>query len=68
MSRAGTPLTDGAVSPMDILNIRGPFAVQYYLVNGVQEVYRSQGININDKHIEVIVRQMMRDVEIVDSR
>ncbi|MBK8389633.1 MAG: DNA-directed RNA polymerase subunit beta' [Saprospiraceae bacterium] len=64
--RAGTPLTDGAVSPMDILNIRGPFAVQYYLVNGVQEVYRSQGININDKHIEVIVRQMMRDVEIVD--
>ena len=64
--RAGMPLTDGAVSPLDILNIRGPFAVQYYLVNGVQEVYRSQGININDKHMEVIVRQMMRDVEIVD--
>ena len=64
--RAGMPLTDGAVSPMDILNIRGPFAVQYYLVNGVQEVYRSQGININDKHMEVIIRQMMRDVEILD--
>ncbi len=64
--RAGMPLTDGAVAPIDILNIKGPFAVQYYLVNGVQEVYRSQGININDKHIEVIVRQMMRDVNIVD--
>ena len=51
---------------MDILDIKGPFAVQSYLVNGVQEVYRSQGININDKHIEVIVRQMMRDVEIVE--
>ena len=64
--RAGSQLSDGAVAPMDILNIKGPFAVQYYLVNGVQEVYRSQGININDKHIEVIVRQMMRDVEILD--
>ncbi|MBK9254577.1 MAG: DNA-directed RNA polymerase subunit beta' [Saprospiraceae bacterium] len=64
--RAGTQMTDGAVAPLDILNIKGPFAVQYYLVNGVQEVYRSQGININDKHIEVIVRQMMRRVEIVD--
>jgi DNA-directed RNA polymerase subunit beta' len=64
--RAGSQLSDGAVSPIDILNIKGPFAVQYYLVNGVQEVYRSQGININDKHIEVIVRQMMRDVEILD--
>ncbi len=64
--RAGTPLTDGAISPLDILNIRGPFAVQYHLVNGVQEVYRSQGIAINDKHIEVIVRQMMRRVEILD--
>ncbi|HRG22125.1 MAG TPA: DNA-directed RNA polymerase subunit beta' [Saprospiraceae bacterium] len=64
--RAGNPITDGAVSPMDILDIKGPFAVQSYLVNGVQEVYRSQGININDKHIEVIVRQMMRDVEIVE--
>ena len=49
------------------LNIKGPFAVQQYLVNGVQEVYRSQGITINDKHIEVIVRQMMRRVQIVDS-
>ena len=64
--RAGTPLSDGATAPIDILNIKGPFAVQYYLVNGVQEVYRSQGIAINDKHIEVIVRQMMRRVEIVD--
>ena len=64
--RAGTQMTDGAVAPLDILNIKGPFSVQSYLVNGVQEVYRSQGININDKHIEVIVRQMMRRVEIVD--
>ncbi|MCO6484231.1 MAG: DNA-directed RNA polymerase subunit beta' [Saprospiraceae bacterium] len=65
--RAGTPLSDGAVSPKDILNIKGPFAVQSYLVNGVQEVYRSQGISINDKHIEVIVRQMMRRVQIEDA-
>jgi len=64
--RAGSQMTDGAVAPLDILNIRGPFAVQSYLVNGVQEVYRSQGIAINDKHIEVIVRQMMRRVEILD--
>jgi DNA-directed RNA polymerase subunit beta' len=64
--RAGTPLSDGSISPRDILNIKGPFAVQSYLVNGVQEVYRSQGININDKHIEVIVRQMMRRVQIED--
>ncbi len=64
--RAGTPLSDGAISPIDILAIKGPFAVQQYLVNGVQEVYRSQGITINDKHIEVIVRQMMRRVIIVD--
>jgi len=64
--RSGTPLSDGATSPRDILNIKGPFAVQQYLVNGVQEVYRSQGIGINDKHIEVVVRQMMRSVEIVD--
>jgi DNA-directed RNA polymerase subunit beta' len=54
------------IAPRDILAIRGPFAVQQYLVNGVQEVYRSQGIAINDKHIEVIVRQMMRRFEIVD--
>ncbi len=64
--RAGTPLSDGAISPQDILHIKGPFAVQTYLVNGVQEVYRSQGISINDKHIEVIVRQMMRRVIIED--
>ncbi|HMQ48613.1 MAG TPA: DNA-directed RNA polymerase subunit beta' [Saprospiraceae bacterium] len=65
--RAGTPLSDGAIAPRDILNIKGPFAVQTYLVNGVQEVYRSQGITINNKHIEVIVRQMMRRVQIEDS-
>lgn len=64
--RAGTKLSDGATSPFDILNIMGPFAVQQYLVNGIQEVYRSQGIGINDKHIEVIARQMMRRVEIID--
>ncbi len=65
--RAGFQLSDGATAPRDILNIKGPFAVQSYLVNGVQEVYRTQGVNINDKHIEVIVRQMMRHVEIEDS-
>ena len=64
--RAGTQLSDGTTSPRDILAIKGIFAVQEYLVNGVQEVYRSQGIGINNKHIEVIVRQMMRRVEIVD--
>lgn len=64
--RAGTPLSDGSVSPKDILAIKGPFAVQSYLVNGVQEVYRSQGITINNKHLEVIVRQMMRRVQIED--
>lgn len=64
--RAGTPLSDGAIAPRDILNIKGPFAVQTYLVNGVQEVYRSQGITINNKHIEVIVRQMMRRLLIED--
>ncbi len=64
--RSGTHLSDGATSPKDILNIGGPFAVQQYIVNGIQEVYRSQGIKINDKHIEVIVRQMMRRVEIED--
>ncbi len=65
--RAGMPLSDGSVAPRDILNIKGPFAVQSYLVNGVQEVYRSQGITINNKHIEVIVRQMMRRVQIEDA-
>ncbi len=64
--RAGTPLSDGAIAPKDILNIKGPFAVQEYLVQGVQDVYRSQGIGINDKHIEVIVRQMMRRLQIED--
>jgi DNA-directed RNA polymerase subunit beta' len=64
--RAGTPLSDGTTAPRDIMMIKGLFAVQSYLVNGVQEVYRSQGININDKHIEVIVRQMMRWVQIED--
>ena len=65
--RAGTPLSDGTTAPRDILSIKGPFAVQSYLVNGVQEVYRSQGITINNKHIEVIVRQMMRRVQIEEA-
>ncbi|HHH54576.1 MAG TPA: DNA-directed RNA polymerase subunit beta', partial [Bacteroidetes bacterium] len=65
--RAGTPLCDGPITPIDILNIKGQYEVQKYLLNGVQEVYRSQGIDINDKHIETIVRQMMRHVEIIDS-
>ncbi|MEZ4919097.1 MAG: DNA-directed RNA polymerase subunit beta' [Saprospiraceae bacterium] len=64
--RSGTALTEGAISIKDILAIKGPFAASAHLVNGVQEVYRSQGININDKHIEVIVRQMLRRLEIVD--
>jgi len=64
--KAGTPLSDGQIAPGDILSIKGPFAVQEYVVNEIQEVYRLQGVKINDKHIEVIVRQMMRKVEIVD--
>jgi DNA-directed RNA polymerase subunit beta' len=64
--RAGTPLSDGATTPGDILYIKGPFAVQEYLVNEIQEVYRLQGIKINDKHIEVIVRQMMSKMIIED--
>ena len=64
--RAGTPLSDGAVTPSDILAIKGPTAVQEYIVNEVQDVYRLQGVKINDKHFEVIVRQMMRKVEIID--
>lgn len=64
--KAGTPLSDGAISPSDILAIKGPFAVQSYLVNEIQEVYRLQGVKINDKHIEVIVRRMMRKVNIID--
>ena len=61
------PLSDGSITPNDILNIKGPSAVQQYLVNEVQEVYRLQGVKINDKHFEVVVRQMMRKVRIVDS-
>ena len=64
--RAGTPLTDGAITPVDILQIKGPTKVQEYIVNEIQEVYRLQGVKINDKHFEVIVRQMMRKVEIID--
>jgi DNA-directed RNA polymerase subunit beta' len=64
--KAGTSLSDGATTPSDILAIKGPFAVQEYLVNEIQEVYRLQGVKINDKHIEVIVRQMMRKVTIID--
>ena len=64
--KAGMPLSDGSISPVDILKIKGPSAVQQYLVNEVQEVYRLQGVKINDKHFEVIVRQMMRKVKIND--
>jgi DNA-directed RNA polymerase subunit beta' len=64
--KAGIALSDGQISPQDILSIQGPFAVQQYVVNEIQEVYRLQGVRINDKHIEVIVRQMMRKVSIVD--
>ena len=62
--RAGTPLSDGAITPADILAIQGPTAVQEYIVNEVQDVYRLQGVKINDKHFEIIVRQMMRKVQI----
>ncbi|MDH8702071.1 DNA-directed RNA polymerase subunit beta' [Dysgonomonadaceae bacterium PH5-43] len=64
--RARTPLSDGAITPSDILAISGPTAVQEYIVNEVQDVYRLQGVKINDKHFEVIVRQMMRKVEILE--
>ena len=64
--RAGMPLSDGSITPEDILAIKGPSAVQQYLVNEVQEVYRLQGVKINDKHFEVVVRQMMRKVQIQD--
>jgi len=64
--RAGTPLSDGATTPNDILSIKGPTAVQEYIVNEVQDVYRLQGVKINDKHFEIIVRQMMRKVDIAD--
>jgi len=65
--RAGAPLSDGAITPSDILAIKGPTAVQEYLVNEIQEVYRLQGVKINDKHIECIVRQMMQKVEIIEA-
>ena len=65
--RAGQPLSDGAITPNDILNIEGPTKVQEYIVNEIQEVYRLQGVKINDKHFEVIVRQMMLKAEIMDS-
>jgi len=65
--KAGMPMSDGSITPNDILNIKGPSAVQQYLVNEVQEVYRLQGVKINDKHFEVVVRQMMRKVRIQDS-
>ncbi|OAV70734.1 DNA-directed RNA polymerase subunit beta' [Bacteroidales bacterium Barb6] len=64
--RSGMPLSDGAITPSDILAIKGPTAVQEYIVNEVQDVYRMQGVKINDKHFEVIVRQMMRKVEVID--
>lgn len=64
---AGDALSDGAITPNDILNIKGPTAVQEYLVNEIQEVYRLQGVKIDDKHFEIIVRQMMTKVEIVDA-
>jgi DNA-directed RNA polymerase subunit beta' len=64
--KAGIPLSDGAITPADILAIKGPTKVQEYIVNEIQEVYRLQGVKINDKHFEIIVRQMMRKVEIVD--
>jgi DNA-directed RNA polymerase subunit beta' len=65
--KAGYPLSDGAITPKDILAIKGPSAVQEYILNGIQEVYRLQGVKINDKHIEVIVRQMMQKVLIVNA-
>ncbi|WP_321287389.1 DNA-directed RNA polymerase subunit beta' [uncultured Sunxiuqinia sp.] len=65
--RAGISLSDGAITPSDILAIKGPTAVQDYILNEVQDVYRMQGVRINDKHYEVIIRQMMRKVEIIDS-
>jgi len=64
--KAGTPLSEGALTPADILAIKGPMKVQEYIVNEIQEVYRLQGVKINDKHFEVIVRQMMRKVEVAD--
>jgi DNA-directed RNA polymerase subunit beta' len=65
--KAGMALSDGAITPADILAIKGPYAVQEYIVNEIQEVYRLQGVRINDKHIEVIVRQMMRKMIVTDA-
>ncbi|CAI9428957.1 DNA-directed RNA polymerase subunit beta' [Candidatus Ornithobacterium hominis] len=65
--KAGMPLSEGAITPTDILSIKGPTAVQEYLVNEIQEVYRLQGVKIDDKHFEIIVRQMMRKVRIIDA-
>lgn len=65
--KAGSPLSDGAITPQDILRVQGPTAVQEYILNGIQEVYRLQGVKINNKHIEIIIRQMMQKVEIVES-
>ena len=64
--KAGTPLSEGSLTPVDILNIKGAQKVQEYIINEIQEVYRLQGVKINDKHFEVIVRQMMRKMEIED--
>ena len=64
--KAGSSLSDGSISPQDILRIEGPLAVQRYILNGIMEVYRLQGVKINDKHVEVIIRQMMKHIEIVD--
>ncbi len=64
--KAGSTLSDGSISPQDILRIEGPLAVQRYILNGIQEVYRLQGVKISDKHIEVIVRQMMQKLEVMD--
>ncbi|MBC7383884.1 MAG: DNA-directed RNA polymerase subunit beta' [Bacteroidia bacterium] len=64
--KAGSSLSDGSISPQDILRIEGPLAVQRYIVNGIMEVYRLQGVKINDKHVEVIIRQMMKHIEISD--
>ncbi len=65
--RAGTPLSDGSITPQDILSIEGISAVQNYIVNGIQEVYRLQGVRINDKHIEVIIKQMMQKVSVMEA-
>ena len=65
--KSGTPLCDGVITPSDILAIKGVVTVQQYIVNEIQDVYRLQGVKINDKHFEVLVRQMMRKVQIVDS-